>query len=696
MSKKLREKLLLVAPKADLSNTSDDEAELLFRVIEEVLHGDRELFDNLNPTERRHVLDWFTDSILTGKTANAIHDTLWERDYKRKPVSIETFFEDDNYMGKVGKNLHPKWKDDLIKVNRPGSKIIEWIFTGSIGSGKTTIAMLELAYKLHCISCLHDPADYYDILSGSLIVFGIYSITKKQVSDAGYFKLRGYVDSSPYFRKEFPRNTKIDSKLEFGQDKLLQVINGSTELHALGLDLFCFAMDEVNFMRVKNNSESGKIAGQAYDLYNATRTRMVSRFMRPGGSVPGLMMLMSSRKNQTSFLEEHLKAVKNSETTHVSDYALWDVKDKYKFTMPRFKVEVGDRVSKSRILKPGDNSRENAAIIDVPGEYREFFDEDIDQSLRDIAGVATFNMSPLISDRQSVFDAFRKELSHPFKREWATLDIQTDTLLDDFFDVKKACTIVNSVWKPRLNPNAPRFIHVDIGLKRDSLGIAMVHLSGYKKTRKARPDGTVSIMNEPCVIVDFVLRVVPPPGSEIELSKVRSFVHYLKALYPITLVTFDGFQSADCIQILKRQKIDSRLFSVDRTEDPYLMLRSALYDRRIFMYAYKILEDELLYLERDPKTGKVDHPQKFPGGQMGSKDVADALCGAYCSAITDPRSLGQPMAGFIDNVSTRIVDPHIPIEMATTSSLAAAAVQKDTVKINSVKSEWEKMRAAVK
>ena len=65
------------------------------------------------------------------------------------------------------------------------------------------------------------------------------------------------------------------------------------------------------------------------------------------------------------------------------------------------------------------------------------------------------------------------------------------------------------------------------------------------------------------------------------------------------------------------------LQSVDRTSVPYKNLRDAIYDGRLRIYYQDILVDELISLEYDEKRDKVEHPPK------GSKDVADALCGAY-------------------------------------------------------------------
>ena len=659
------------------SVTGETQARLFDRVAEETLHGDRDLFDTLTAYERSLVVQWLSEAIITGDVQNAVHNVLWEIDFDRKPVDIETFITDPYYLGKMCEGLDQHWVDDLKKVFAPGSQVFEWVMTGAIGIGKTTLAMIALAFKLQYLAHLRDAPRYYGLLADSLIVFGIYSITKLQVSDTGYYKLRGFIDSSPYFRHEFPRSQKIDSQLDFERSvgKRIKVVPGSQDLHALGLDLYSFSMDEVNFMRQKVDKDRGKMVGQAYELYNAVHTRIRSRFIRPGGSVPGIMLLMSSRNAQTSFLESHLKKSQGSPHTFVSDYALWEVKSTKKFTLPKFNVEVGDRLASSRILEDGERTRPEARIIAVPGEFRDPFMEDIDQALRDIAGIATFNVSPLIRDRKSVYDMVRKNIRNPFTTKVISLDILDDVTLDQYFDVNKTSKIVRGKWTPRLNPERPRYIHVDLSLSGDCAGLAMGHVSGLVKHNRSNADGTVVRLESPFIIMDLMLRILPPVGSEIELAKIRSFILYLKSLYPIARVTFDGFQSADSLQILKKvHKIDAGLLSVDRTDEAYLALRSALFERRIGGYAYEPFMDEVLDVERDVKKRKVDHPARATKGGKGSKDVADAVAGVTWLCINDERSMQSgPMLPVEDSArrSSVVIDPD-----AEPEPVAAAAAAK--------------------
>ena len=670
-----------------------DDVALFDKVAEDLLHDERGIFDGLTAHEQSIVLEYLSTAVVEGDINNAIHDLLWELDFLRKPVDIKTFLTDEYYLGRACSELHPRWMEDIEEVFAVGSPIFEWVMTGGIGIGKTTLACAAEAYKIYYLSCLKDPARYYGLLPDSLVVFGIYSITKRQVADAGYFKLRGYIDSSPYFKREYPRSQKIDSKIVFTKQNV-QVIPGSQELHALGLDLFAFAMDEVNFMRSKADKETGKAMGQAYDLYNATHTRLMSRFLRPGGTLPGLMLLLSSRNAQTSFLETHLKTRRHTKETYISDYPLWEVKPKHRFTLPKFKVEVGDRVAASRILGPDDEVRPGASTIDVPGEFRKPFEEDIDQALRDIAGVATFNLSPLIRDRQSIFDAYRDHMRHPFSKETvvAGLDLEGDDVrIDAYFDTESICRIQSSKWVPRLNPVALRFLHCDIGLSGDALGLGMSHVAGIIQNERMMPDGTVSVVPTPYIVVDLMLRVVAPAGSEVDLGKVRGFIVTLASLFPLQKVTFDGFQSADCIQILKKtfhgSKTEVGKVSVDRTDEAYLSLRSAHFDRRIAMYKYSWYEREVLDLERDAKKRKVDHPLKSTQGGKGSKDVTDGVAGSVWLCMNDPRATAK--APHIDDFDAEILKPaatlptDVPQDRSTVRRIAGRKV------------DWRKLRGNV-
>ena len=77
--------------------------------------------------------------------------------------------------------------------------------------------------------------------------------------------------------------------------------------------------------------------------------------------------------------------------------------------------------------------------------------------------------------------------------------------------------------------------------------------------------------------------------------------------------------------------------SLDRTPDGYKALRSVLSEQRIDLLRVELLEQELIHLQRDSISGKVDHPIG------GSKDVSDTLAGSVWNAILN--NPGVPVGG---------------------------------------------------
>jgi len=96
----------------------------------------------------------------------------------------------------------------------------------------------------------------------------------------------------------------------------------------------------------------------------------------------------------------------------------------------------------------------------------------------------------------------------------------------------------------------------------------------------------------------------------------------------------DTFQNAALAQDLQNDGFNYKIISVDRVNsekicEPYLFFKNALYNKRIILYDSPLLTEELLGLERNNNTGKIDHPD---GGRSGSKDQSDAVCGALYNA----------------------------------------------------------------
>lgn len=521
--------------------------------------------------------------------------------------------------------------------------------SGGFISHNSTVVAIALTYLLYKLSCLRDPFKYYGLMATALMVFGMYSVTKDQASDVVYGKTRWYLEHIPYFSRKFPIVERTLKYTTFERNRRLRVITGSREFHALGLDMFAFVLDEGNFFQKQSARAKTSVAeaqeqiSEAYKIYHQAFTRIESRFLRVGGGYSGMVFMISSKASDLAFLEEHIQNQKEkikAGTVKLSEFAIWDVRPKRYYTLPRFEVEVGDETYSSRILKENDIPRDPTKVIQVPGEYIDDFTLNVEQALRDHAGVSTIDVTALVKDREAIEQCVTDKIEHPFTRQSIVLDYRGRAGIQDYFNPDVMFEIRNSMRVPIIHPDSARFAHVDLALTGDAASIVAGHVAQMSRVKRMRDDGSFYFEDQPEIWLDLMLQIVPPAGAgEISIQKIRNFLIYLRATgLPIKFVSADGFQSADMCQILQTipEPFVTRKFSVDKTDEPYVCLRNAIYEDRIRYYHYPPFMKEVRYLVHDLGARKVDHPINFPDGSKGSKDVADGAAAVTSQCVETP------------------------------------------------------------
>jgi phage terminase large subunit-like protein len=130
----------------------------------------------------------------------------------------------------------------------------------------------------------------------------------------------------------------------------------------------------------------------------------------------------------------------------------------------------------------------------------------------------------------------------------------------------------------------------------------------------------------PTIRVDAVRWWTPTPDKNVDFAEVRDYIVSLRQRgFNIRLVTFDRWRSDDMIEFLNGIGIRAEVLSVDIKH--YTDLAMVVQERRIAAPQIPLLQKELLRLRIMP-NGKIDHPRD------GSKDLADATCGAVFNAIS--------------------------------------------------------------
>jgi hypothetical protein len=174
------------------------------------------------------------------------------------------------------------------------------------------------------------------------------------------------------------------------------------------------------------------------------------------------------------------------------------------------------------------------------------------------------------------------------------------------------------------DPDKEYFIHVDLAQKHDHCAVAMAHV---KKWVNVKVTDTYS-QPAPIVEVDVVRYWTPTPDKSVDFTEVKDYILSLRSKgFKVRVCTFDRWNSHDMMQQLKQYGINTETLSVAKKH--YDDMAMVVAEDRLDGPHIPLLIDELLQLKimRD----RVDHPRK------GSKDLADAVCGSICNAISRSR-----------------------------------------------------------
>lgn len=588
-----------------------------------------EELENLSREEKEEVLK-ILDQLYDSGSSDAYNKLILE-DYDEIPVDVETFLRDKKYLGNgliddEGRFTVYSYWVNMLKEIFPDpllpSKYHTLALTGSIGIGKSFVAVLCMLYELYRMLCLKDPYVYYGLQPIDKITFAVMNITLDASKGVAWDKMQQLLQSSEWFLARGTVRGEIN--VEWSPSKNIELIAGSLSRHIIGRAVFSAFFDEVSF---QPNQDVEKQKEKAKALVATADARMQSRFMK-GDKNPTLLILASSKRTEQSYMETFIENKKKNEskTTYVVDEPQWVIRED-KNSSKTFKVAIGNKFLSSEVI-PLEATEQDIQIyrnrgykiLDVPIGYYETFIDDIDIALTDVAGISTTSSSRYLSGPR-IAAIKNYELQNPFSNEILEIGNNTEdnNQYYDFFDLDK-------IDKTLLQ--YPLYIHLDMSISGDKTGIAGVWIKGKKPPVEGQPPSK-ELFFQPA----FVVSIKAPKGYQISFEKNRQFIYWLKENgFNIKGVSFDSFQSADMKQQLAGKGFEVETISVDKTKDnicqPYQYLKSTIYEERLSLFENNLLTEELLGLERNNSNGKIDHT---PSG-INSKDSADALCGAIWNA----------------------------------------------------------------
>lgn len=551
-------------------------------------------------------------------------------------VDVRTFVTHSDYLG--GTDFWPSALDEMEAALASGRQ--GCILERGLGGGKSFwlafmgLALLyRLAYDEACLG--RDPRPRFGLAPGTVLYLLNVSNSAKNAKDIVFGTLLRVLQQSPWFREFLPHDPKVTSEIRFQGYSIIPRTSEITSV--VGYNAFAALMDEANLFQ--DSTSRGDGTDYADVMFTELWSRVTSRFGRAG-----YVGVVSSRKTIRDFTaRKRLEIEQSPEMSRLfylppprSSWGFWP-----ESRASRVRWRPFDTLAlawRGEPLSLPERGEDTPRILWVPEDHFAAFDTRPEEALRDLASLPSESLEPFLRRQDAIAPFF--EMRSPIRKGVVPLDwlcADTTAALDGLVSPDFVA-----------DPDTVYHFHVDLGLKRDAVGIAVAHCSG--KDEKILVENQKRPERAALVDVDFALQIKAPSGGEIEFERIRKILYWLRSHrgFRFGKSSFDGWQSIDSRQILKGRGFQVEEFSLDRTLLGYSTLKDVLYEGRLFFppaYGqtphstatelasisdkgdpWAVLQVELRRLTLQ-NGKKVDHPKG------GSKDVADAVAGAVTQVI---------------------------------------------------------------
>jgi len=534
-----------------------------------------------------------------------IIDLLGGEEFEEKPVQLEEFVTSEDFLG-----LPPlsKYQYDAIKAmsqiykkqtlinlygEQVGTKIWnqtcnEVILQLGKGSGKDYMSTIAVSYMVYLLLCLKDPAKYFGKPPGDSIDILNIAINSEQAKNVFFKGFKTRLDKSPWFQGRY---TPTAGSVTF--DKGITCHSGHSERESFeGYNVLCVILDEISGFATESTSGSdqAKTASAIYEMYRASVDSRFPDF--------GKVVLLSFPRYKNDYIQTRYESVIADKTVEIKEHT--------------FKLDetIDDGVPSNEFTVEWEEDKINAyKFPKVFALRRPTWEINPTRSIDDFK-IAFYKNS---IDALSRFACMPPDAVDAFFRSREKIE----TCFSGTNGVDSTGRFFES-FKPQ--EDKEYYVHVDLAQKHDHCAVALAHVDKWV---------TLSTFNDhevinPFVVVDAVRWWTPTADKTVEFKDVKNYILELRSRgFRIKKVTFDRWNSFDIMNELKSLGMNSETLSVAKKH--YEDMQMLVAEERIYGPRIDLLVDELLQLRiiRD----KVDHPRK------GSKDLADAVCGAIYNSI---------------------------------------------------------------
>ncbi len=472
------------------------------------------------------------------------------------------------------------------------------------GSGKDHVCRIALLRIAYLLLCLKSPQKYFGMPEQDTIHLLNVASSSQQAQQAFFNPLPKVVKTGWFKNKATTRQNTISFA------KNVEAISGHSDAESQeGLNLLLGIADEIDAFRskkeIRRTVSEREPTKSAEGILNMMRTSASTRFPDTFKNVR-----ISFPRYLGSTIQQLTKQAKE-------DIEANGVRSRHYCSGPLPTWEVNPRVPGKEAF--AEDYREDPVLARAKYECK-----------------PSRALSPYFRNQQALDACFAAQ-NHPIRLEYVVEDnngrrswAPRYTFDKDFYPIR----------------GAQYAMHADLAITGDRAGIAMSHVAKYTEHEAATEDedGLIHYVRElrPTVKVDFAVwfsaDIGADPPREIQIRWARQLcAELIRRGFNVRRMSFDGFQSADSMQILEDKGIESERVSTDSSEEAWRNLRDLAYEGRLIIPAPHgfdretnptpfLLRDELFSLTKLP-NGKVDHPSD------GSKDIADAVACSVLGAV---------------------------------------------------------------
>jgi len=537
-------------------------------------------------------------------------DILDGEEFEEKPVDLRTFVNDPNYLGLpplsdyqyilIEKSSQIYKESTLKKLFGEDEGAVRFKQTANEvvaqlgkGSGKDYCSTIAVAYIVYLLLCLKDPATYYGKPAGDSIDIINIAINSQQATNVFFKGFKSRIDKSPWFVGKYYSKA---SEIQFS--KAITVHSGHSEREAWeGYNVIVVILDEISGFAIENTTghDQAKTGSAVYDMYRASVDSRFPDF--------GKVILLSFPRFKNDYIQQRYDAVVGEKETVVREH-----KFKMYEELPdgtegnEFEIQwEEDHIVSYKIPKVYAIKRPTWEINPVRkiDDFKTAFYTNPTDALSRFACMPPDAIDAFFKSREKVEKAFNV----------GAIAVDNFGRLEEWF---------------LPDPDKKYYIHVDLAQKHDHCAVTMAHINKWVNVKVT---DTYS-QPAPIVEVDAVRYWTPTKDKSVDFTEVKDYILSLKTRgFNIAICTFDRWNSHDMMQQLKQYGINTEILSVAKKH--YDDMAMVVAEERLIGPHIPLLIDELCQLRimRD----KVDHPRK------GSKDLADATCGAIFNSISRTR-----------------------------------------------------------